>query len=58
MIPMAIDKGDSKCHLVSESLDSDKENQRMNEATQLELVTTTPSKGECQKVRKKKWRKG
>jgi len=55
---MAIDKGDSKCHLVSESLDSDKENQRMNEATQLELVTTTPSKGECQKVRKKKWRKG
>jgi len=43
MIFVAIETGDSKCHHVSESLDSDKENLRMNEGTQLELVTTTPS---------------
>jgi len=43
MIPVEIEIRDSKCHHVSKSLDSDKENERMNEGTQLELVMTTPS---------------
>ena len=49
---------DSKFHDVSESSDSDKENTRMNEGTQLALVMATPSWEECTMVKKKKWRKG
>jgi len=43
MIPVAMETGDSKCHHVSESSHSDKENPRVNEGTQLTFVTTTPS---------------
>lgn len=45
MIPIEMEKRDSKCHHVSEILDSDKEIPGMNEVTHLALVMTTPSQG-------------
>lgn len=43
MIPVAMETKDSKFHHVSESLDLDKENQRLNEGTHLVLIMATPS---------------
>ncbi len=43
MIPIEMETRDSKCHHVSESLDSDKENPGMNEGTHLALVISTTS---------------
>jgi len=45
MIPVEMETRDSKCHHLSKCLDSDKENPRMNEGTDLALVMTTPSQG-------------
>ena len=43
MVHVAMETRDSKSHHVSQSLDSDKENPRMNEGTHLALVIATTS---------------
>ena len=58
MIPVAMETGGLKCHHVYEISDSVKEDRRMNEGTDLALLTTIPYKGEQRKVKKKKLRKG
>ena len=45
IIPIEMETGGSKCHRISEISDSEKENPRMNEGTQLVLVMTTPPQG-------------
>jgi len=46
MIPVAMETGGLKCHHVYEISDSVKEDPRMNEGTELALLTTIPYKGE------------
>jgi len=43
MVIVAMETRDSNFHHVSESLDLDKENQRLNEGTHLVLIMATPS---------------